>query len=95
MSAEGADFNIDKERKKAQKRLSGLGDYHRDNYTCDDLINDLNDYFDNEVDFNVEKIRAIIEQPGKLHQLMDRADENNTHPVSELVKEMIKETGHE
>ncbi len=75
-----------------QDKMKRLSNYLND-YTTDAFIKDLFLYFDNEIDFNLEKIRKAIDKPGKLEQLKIRAKENNTHPVTEFVQELFKELG--
>jgi len=71
-------------------KLSQLSDY-RKHYTADKFIADLDKYFDGEVDFNLEKIRCKIEEPGELGRLVMKAEGKNTHPVTEFTQEIFKE----
>lgn len=77
-------------RKKKDVKLAKLNDYHS-NYSSDKFILDLEDYFGKDVDFNFNKIKQVIEVPGKLEEYVDRAKEKNTHPVIEFVQNIFKE----
>ena len=77
-------------RQARRDKLSKLTDYKK-NYSIDVFISDLVNYFDNEVDFNLEKIRKLIEEPGKLGALVSEAKSKNTHPVVEFVQEFFKD----
>jgi len=89
-----ASVSDDKEirlRRQAKSfKLSQLGDC-RAGYTSDDFLVDLVKYFDQGVDFNLDKIRKEIEQPQKLARLIAKAKERNTHPVVEFVEELFKD----
>jgi hypothetical protein len=82
-------FDINAARKQTIEHWGKLTDF-RNGYTVDRLIADLLVYFDNEVDFNLDKIREIVSADGKLQELIDRAIKNNSHPVSEFIMEMVK-----
>ena len=84
--------DIDKCRKAKKDKISQLGDYKHD-YNVDKFILDLKSYFNNEVDFNLKKIRQEIEAPGKLEQLIQKAKSKDTHPVTEFVQELFKDLG--
>jgi len=84
------DREIRLQRQAKSFKLSRLGDY-RTGYTSDDFIVDLVKYFDQEVDFNLDKIRKEIEQPQKLAGLITKAKEKNTHPVVEFVEELFRD----
>ncbi len=71
-------------------KLSQLGNY-KTGYTSDEFIVDLIKYFDQEVDFNLDKVRKEIEHPQKLDWLITKAKEKNTHPVVEFVEELFKD----
>jgi len=71
-------------------KLSQLSDY-KTGYTSDDFFVDLDKYFDQEVDFNLDKIRKEIELPQRLTGLIVKAKEKNTHPVTEFVEELFKD----
>jgi len=81
---------IEKNRKMRQDKLSTLQDYNQD-YDIDELMVDLVMYFEGEVDFNMERIRQIAQQPGKLSQLIQKAKQDNTHPAVEFVHELFKD----
>ncbi|MCP4652009.1 MAG: hypothetical protein GY858_01315 [Candidatus Omnitrophica bacterium] len=78
-------------RKQREEKFFELGDYCN-NYSVDQFMVDLADYFNNEVDFNLDKIRRIIESPGKLDTLVNSAINNKTHPVSEFIQSMLKDS---
>lgn len=78
------------QRQAKSFKVSQLGDY-RAGYTKDDFLFDLVQYFDHEVDFNLDKIRKEIKQPQKLAYLIAKAKEKNTHPVTEFVGELFKD----
>lgn len=62
------------------------------NYTIDLFLEDLDLYFEHEVDFNFEKIRQVIQAPGMLEKLVKQAIEEKTHPVSVFLQVIFKET---
>jgi len=78
------------QRQAKSLKLSQLGNY-KAGYTSDDFLVDLVKYFDQEVDFNLGKIRKEIEQPQKLARLIIKAKEKNTHPAAEFVEELFKD----
>ena len=84
--------DIEKYRKARTGKLSRLGEYSKD-YNSDKFIVDLKIYFNNEVDFNLKKVRQTIEAPGKLDGLIEKAKKKNTHPVTEFVQEIFKDLG--
>ncbi len=53
-------------------------------------MEDLARYFDNEIDFNLERIREIISKDKKLEQLKAKADQKSTHPVIEFTEELFR-----
>ena len=63
-------------------------------YTVEKLIADLNAYFDNAVDFNQDKIRRALSSPDALQNLIDRALKNKTHPVNELICDMLRDSSN-
>ena len=73
----GDDKKIRFQRQSKSFKLSQLGSY-KTGYTSDDFLIDLAKYFDQEVDFNLDKIRKEIEQPQKLAGLIVKAKEKNT-----------------
>ena len=80
---------IAQHRQNIQKKLSRLHNYHQD-YTIEKLLDDLTTYFNHEVDFNLEKIHHLLNQPGKFEQLVEDAKQKHIHPVNELVQEILK-----
>lgn len=83
------DRDIESCREERSALFSRLHDF-RHGYDADKLIDDLAVYFDNEVDFNLDKIKSIITDGGKIQELVRRALKNNTHPVSELIQDIIR-----
>ncbi|MFH1504453.1 MAG: hypothetical protein ABIH08_03575 [Candidatus Omnitrophota bacterium] len=57
--------NIEFCRKVRKNKLSQLSNYIND-YDADKFMMDLVRYFDEEIDFNIEKIRQVVEVPGRL-----------------------------
>ena len=87
----GGDSKEIRFQRQAKKfKLSRLGNY-KTGYTSDDFLVDLVKYFDQEVDFNLDKVRKEIEQPQKLAHLITKANEKSTHPVVEFVEELFKD----
>lgn len=84
------DEKIRLQRQAKSFKVNQLRDY-RAGYTSDDFLVDLVKYFDQEVDFNLDKIHKEIEQPQKLARLIAKAKEKNTHPVAEFVEELFKD----
>lgn len=76
---------------QAQKLWAKLHDFN-DGYTLDMLMEDLDAYFDGEVDFDFEKIKNMVCRNNKLNEIVKRAKLLNTHPVSEIIKEILKES---
>ena len=87
-SGDGKEIRLQRQAKSF--KLSQLGDY-KTKYTSDDFLVDLVKYFDQEVDFDLDKIRKEIEQPQKLASLIARAKEKNTHPVVEFLEDLFKD----
>ncbi len=71
-----------------------LGDFSHA-YTVDKFLTDLSDYFHGEVDFEWDKIRADVSVPGRLDALVALALKNKTHPVSEFVREMLRDSSRD
>lgn len=80
---------IEKFRQKRKKKVKELGDFEK-NYTAEDLVLDLNNYFQGEVDFDFRQIRQEIKKKNKLKDLISKARQKKTHPVIELVQEIFK-----
>jgi len=89
-ASSGDDKETRLQRQTKSFKLSQLGDY-KTKYTSDDFLVDLVKYFDQEVDFNLDKIRKEIEQPQKLAGLIAKAKEKNTHPVAEFLEDLFKD----
>lgn len=88
--ASGGGEEIRLQRQAKSFKINQLRDY-RAGYTNDDFLVDLAKYFDQEIDFNLDKIHKEIEQPQKLARLIAKAKEKNTHPVAEFVEELFKD----
>lgn len=73
-----------------KRDISQLSDY-KVNYNVDKFMLDLEKYFEKEADLNLVKIRGVIEKPGKLMDLIERAKDNGTHPVIEFVRVIFKD----
>jgi len=86
------DRNIESYCKEKKDKISKLNDY-KQGYNVDKFILDLKLYFNEEVDFNLKRIRKTVGEPGKLDQLIKKAEEKNTHPVTEFVQELFKDLG--
>jgi hypothetical protein len=82
----------DKERltSETRKRWGKLHDFRAD-YDAAKFLSDLENYFEGEVDFDIEKINSCVGVPGCLEGLIEKAKANNTHPVSEFIKGMMKD----
>jgi hypothetical protein len=81
-------------RKEQKKRLEKLHDFTKE-YTVERFLADLNAYFDNEVDFDLDKVRAEVSRLGELKGLVDKALAKNTHPISEFLKQLFKKSTKE
>lgn len=86
--------NIEKEIKQLEKeksdKLKKLNDFKKE-YNVDKLLEDLDIYFDQEVDFNFDKIKAEIQAQNKLKDLIAKACQKQTHPVVEFIQETLKD----
>ncbi len=86
--------DLEKEIKQLQKeksdKLKKLNDF-KSEYNVDKLLEDLNIYFEQEVDFNFEKIKEEIKAQNKLKELIDQACQKQTHPVIEFIQETLKD----
>lgn len=87
--SDSSEDKIEFYRKQMSARLAKLTDYKK-GYDIDAFLADLDNYFDQQVDFDMVKVREFVEQPGKMEYLIQKAREKNTHPVSEFVKEILK-----
>lgn len=81
--------NVEFYRRIKKDKLSGLSSFG-DCYNSDEFIADLVNYFGRDIDFDLSKIRQFVEKSGKLEQLITRAKEKNTHPVTEFVQELFR-----
>jgi len=89
-SFDGNNKKIKVYRKEKELKLSQLRDY-KAGYTSDNFIDDLVKYFDQEVDFNLDKIRKEIENPQRLNYFIAMAKEKNTHPIIEFLEDLFKD----
>jgi len=78
-------------REKQEAYLKRLSDFEH-GYTIDKLLADLVIYFDGEVDFDREKVTLALSRSGALEELVTRAKKNKTHPVSELIRDMLRDS---
>ncbi len=86
------EFNPKLFQRAKQEKVGRLSDY-KENYDSQTFIKDLTSYFDNEVDFNLEKIHQEIEKPGRLSGLIKKAKQKNTHPVAEFIQDLFQDLG--
>ncbi|MDD3297209.1 MAG: hypothetical protein PHU64_07645 [Candidatus Omnitrophica bacterium] len=86
------DDRIEKQRRAQREKVDQLSDYLK-GYSIEMFLEDIKVYFDNEVDFDMAKIRLAIETGEKLNKLIDKAKKNKTHPVVEFLKELFSELG--
>ena len=86
------DDKILSKRMEKHGRIARLSAF-RHSYSVDLFLADFQKYFDNDVDFNLEKIRQRIEKAGVLEKFIARAKEHNTHPVTEFIQELFRELG--
>ncbi len=84
------DKDIKGYRRQKNDKLAKLNDY-KQGYTAGKFIFDLESYFEGEVDFNLERIQQLIEEPGRLDHFIREATKKNTHPVTEFIQEIFKE----
>ena len=82
--------DIETRRKLNSNKIGGLNSFLKD-YSMDKFMQDLNNYFDNEVDFNLDKINDMFKDSGKLEALIARAKQTNSHPVIEFVQDIFRE----
>jgi len=76
-------------RKEQEARLKRLNGFDH-GYTAEKLLADLVVYFDGEVDFDREKIKEFMETPNVLENLVVLAKKNQTHPVVEFIRDMLR-----
>ncbi len=77
-------------RRVRNKKIASLHNFDRD-YSLDKFIVDLKDYFEGEVDFNLDKIKKEISKPGELKRFIAQACQKETHPVVEFLQEIFKD----
>ena len=83
-----SDYEKEQYKKEQQQRLKSLGGFG-DDYTVAKFLIDFAVYFEDNPDIDLDKIEEEVEKPGKLKHLIDLARANNSHPVSEFVKELF------
>ncbi len=83
-------IDIESNRKLNRNKIAELNTFLK-GYDIDKFMQDLKDFYDNEVDFNFDKISDMLNKPGKLDTLINRAKKNNSHPVIEFVQDIFKE----
>jgi hypothetical protein len=81
---------VNRLRKEQAEKLKKLHDFDKE-YNSDKLLEDLQEYFGKEVDFNFDKIREEIQKQDILKDLIDRAVKKDTHPVIEFVQYTLKD----
>jgi hypothetical protein len=94
MSKQPDKRDVEQEIKKLQKkkadRLKKLNDFNAE-YNIDKLLEDLDSYFEGEVDFNLDKIKEEVQEQGKLTELIKLAIKKQTHPVVEFIQQILKD----
>jgi len=80
------------QRRVKQGKIARLSAF-RQGYSVKLFMADFGIYFDNEIDFNMDKIRQRIQKKGVLEELIRKAIQHNTHPVTEFVQELFRELG--
>ena len=88
MKREDSD-EIKAQREERKLKFGKLHDFKAE-YTVDQLMADLAVYFDNEVDFDIKKLRLEASRQGVLKAIVEAALKNDTHPVSEFLKYLVK-----
>jgi hypothetical protein len=81
---------VNRLRKEQAEKLKKLHDFGEE-YNSDKLLEDLQEYFGKEVDFNFNKIKEEIRKQDILKDLIDRAVKKGTHPVIEFVQYTLKD----
>ncbi|UCG34686.1 MAG: hypothetical protein JSW17_04115 [Candidatus Omnitrophota bacterium] len=81
------------ERYKSERkgRISKLHPF-REGYSVDKLLDDLNTYFEGEVDFDLEKVTELAQKKGMLENIIKAAIQKDTHPVCEFIEEIFKDS---
>ncbi len=82
--------DIETHRRLSRDKIAGLNTFSND-YSIDKFMQDLDNYFDNEVDFNLDKINDMLKDSGQLEKLITKANQNKSHPVIEFVQDIFKE----
>ncbi|MFO8052839.1 MAG: hypothetical protein R6U54_02615 [Candidatus Omnitrophota bacterium] len=81
---------IKRSREKKADKLKKLNDFDAE-YNIDKLLEDLDSYFEGEVDFNLDKIKEEVQEQGRLEELIDQATKKQTHPVVEFIQQILKD----
>lgn len=89
--SEGQNNESGDPRERRKEQWSKLNDYKK-HYTSNEFIEDLQAYFDNGVDFDLETIRRTVSKKGELDKLKKQADVNGSHPVTEFLLEIFKDS---
>ena len=74
-----------------KERVSKLHSYKED-YTLEKLLQDLDTYFEGEVDFDLEKVTNFVQKEGVLDNIIKAAIQKDTHPVCEFIEEIFKDS---
>ncbi|MCF7870299.1 MAG: hypothetical protein K9L69_02065 [Candidatus Omnitrophica bacterium] len=94
MSKQPDKRNIEQKIKKLQKKkadkLKELNDFNAE-YNIDKLLEDLDNYFEGEVDFDLDKIKKEVQEQGKLTEFIKEAIKKQTHPVVEFIQQTLKD----
>ncbi len=80
---------VERFREKRKNKIRELNDFDKD-YDVDKFISDLEKYFENEVDFNLDKIREEVRKQRNLEKFIHQALQKKTHPVVEFVQGLFK-----
>lgn len=81
---------IRRSKKRKADKLKKLNDFNAE-YNIDKLLEDLDSYFEGEVDFNLDKIKEEVQKEGKLTELTKQAIKKQTHPVVEFIQQILKD----
>ncbi|MCF7872889.1 MAG: hypothetical protein K9L80_01610 [Candidatus Omnitrophica bacterium] len=81
---------IRRSKKRKADKLKKLNDFNSE-YNIDKLLEDLDIYFEGEVDFNLDKIKEDVQKRGKLTELVKQAINKQTHPVVEFIQQTLKD----
>jgi len=82
------------DNRKIKNRLINLHDYH-ENYSIELFMSDLIIYLGDDIDFDLKKMRNMVEMPGELTRFTNLAKTKKTHPVIEFIQKLFKELAKE